>query len=222
MAGRRRAGAEQVRALGYVRVSTDEQADSGAGLEAQRAAIELAAAARGWELVGVVEDAGYSAKTLKRPGITRALEAVAAGDASALVVAKLDRLSRSVRDCASLLERAHREGWGLVALDLGVDTTSPSGELVANLMAAVAQWERRAIGQRTRDALAARRAAGVRLGRPPVLERALVARIRKMRGRGRSLRQIADKLNAEGIPTAQGGRCWHASTVRAVLSRAVA
>ncbi|MGH3382908.1 MAG: recombinase family protein [Actinoallomurus sp.] len=92
-----------------MRVSTGEQADSGAGLEAQRAAIRLACAQRGWELVGVIEDAGFSAATLARPGITEAFALVESGSASVLVVAKLDRLSRSLlgaRETTSAFERA--------------------------------------------------------------------------------------------------------------------
>lgn len=220
MAATIRGEGSAVRALGYIRVSSDEQRVSGAGLEAQRAVIAASVRARGWELVGTVRDAGYSGKTLKRPGIDRVLASMRAGEAQALVVAKLDRLSRSVRDFANLLETARREKWDLVALDLGVDTTTPSGELVANVMASVAQWERRAIGERTKDALAVRRAAGVRLGRPPTLAETVVKRILRLRTEGESLRGIAAKLNADGVPTAQGGQRWHASTVRAVLSRA--
>ncbi|MCA1677351.1 MAG: recombinase family protein, partial [Actinobacteria bacterium] len=82
-----------------------------------------------------------------------------------LVVAKLDRLSRSVQDAAGLLDRAQRHGWALVAADLGVDASTPAGEAMANVMATFGQLERRMIGQRTREALAARKAAGVRLGR---------------------------------------------------------
>ena len=99
-------------------------------------------------------------------GLSEALRTIEGGEADALVVAKLDRLSRSLIDFAGLIERSRRRGWAIVVLDLGVDTTTPVGELVANVMAAVAQWERRAIGQRTREALAVRRAQGVRLGRP--------------------------------------------------------
>jgi DNA invertase Pin-like site-specific DNA recombinase len=140
--------------LGYVRVSTGEQADSGAGLEAQRMAIRLACEQRGWELVGMVEDAGFSAATLARPGITQAFDLVESGGASVLVVAKLDRLSRSLLDFAAVMERSRRKRWALVALDLGVDTTTPQGEMMANILATFAQFERRLISQRTKDALA--------------------------------------------------------------------
>jgi len=81
-----------------------------------------------------------------------------------IIVSKLDRLSRSVHDFAGLMQQAQRQGWGLVALDVGIDMTTPVGGLIANVMASVAEWERRVIGQRTAAALAARRAAGVRLG----------------------------------------------------------
>src|SRR5688500_480110 len=97
-----------MRVLGYLRVSTDEQASSGLGLEAQRAAIETQASVRGWDVTWV-EDAGFSAKNLRRPGIGRALAALKAGDADTLVVSKLDRLSRSIIDFGSVLERARQE-----------------------------------------------------------------------------------------------------------------
>ena len=138
--------------VGYIRVSTSEQADSGLSLDSQRAAIQNHCKQRGWVLVEMVEDAGYSAKNLSRPGMAHALDLLAAGAVGALVVAKLDRATRSVIDAANLLAQGQREGWALVALDLGLDPTSPAGELVATIMAAVAQWERRAIGVRTSDA----------------------------------------------------------------------
>lgn len=204
--------------VAYVRVSTEEQADSRLGLEAQRAAIALECERRGWEIVQTFEDAGASGKSMAgRPALAEALLAVQSGRAGALVVAKLDRLSRSLLDFAALMERARREGWALVALDLGVDTSSPSGELMAHVMATFAQFERRLIGQRTKDALAVRRSQGVRLGRPRLLSQAVVDRIAAERAGGASLRTIAARLNGEGVPTAQGGAQWHASTVRAVL-----
>ncbi len=124
-----------MRALGYARVSTAEQADSGAGMDAQRHAIRGEVERRGWQLVDVVEDAGYSAKDLRRPGIGVVLERVARGDADVLVVSKLDRLSRSLIDFAQTMATAQREGWALVALDLGVDTATPGGEMMANVLA---------------------------------------------------------------------------------------
>jgi DNA invertase Pin-like site-specific DNA recombinase len=203
--------------VGYVRVSTDEQGRSGAGLEAQRAAILAECKRRGWQLVGVIEDAGYSAKDLRRPGVREALDTLERGDAGALVVAKLDRLSRSMLDFTALMARAQKESWALVALDCTVDTTTPAGEAMANVLATFAQFERRLIGQRTREALAKRREQGVRLGRPRQLPKRVVERIVRQRESGKSLAGIAEKLNADRVPTAQGGRSWYPSTVRAVL-----
>ena len=151
--------------------------------------------------------------------MAKALGAVRGGEAGALVVAKLDRLSRSLLDFASLMESARKEAWALVILDLGVDTTTPSGEMIANVMATFAQFERRLIGQRTKDALAVKRREGVKLGRPVMVDEAIVKRITRERRRGRSLRKIADGLNEEGVGTAHGGAMWHASTVKAVLDR---
>lgn len=207
------------RVVGYVRVSTEEQAGTGLGLGAQRAAIAEEAERRGWELVAIHEDAGASGKSMdNRPALAEALGAVRGGDAAALVVAKLDRLSRSLLDFASLMEQSRRQGWALVALDLGVDTTTPAGEMVANVMATFAQFERRLIGERTKSALAVRRAQGVKLGRPRTMDDEIVERIRLEREAGASLRAIADGLTADEVPTAQGGARWHASTVRAVLA----
>jgi DNA invertase Pin-like site-specific DNA recombinase len=212
-------GQKAIRALGYCRVSTDEQAESGAGLAAQEATVLDAAQARGFTLLEVVHDAGWSAKTLARPGITRVLEALDARQAEVLVVARLDRLSRSLADFAGVLERARRRGWQLVAVDLGVDTTTPAGELVANVMAAVAQWERRAIGVRTAEAMAQKKAAGVHLGRRSTLPEETVARIIEERLAGRTFAAIAEGLTRDGRRTGQGAARWQAASVRAVFRR---
>ena len=206
--------------VGYCRVSTAEQADSGLGLEAQRQAIRSECERRGWELVSVEEDAGVSGKVTSRPGLQRALDACRRGEADGLVVAKLDRLSRSVQHAAQLLAEAEREGWALVALDLGVDLSTPAGEVMAHVLAAIAQFERRLIGQRTKDALAVKRAEGVRLGRPQVLPDRVVARIARERAAGRSLQAIADALNSECVATAHGGAKWWPSTVGKVVQSA--
>jgi len=219
MARRPKQAPDPTRVVGYCRVSTSDQADSGLGLDAQRASILAECARKGWTLVEMVQDAGISAKSLDRPGMVQALDLLRSGKAGALVVAKLDRATRSVMDAANLLAQGQREGWALVALDLGLDPTTPTGELVATIMAAVAQWERRAIGARTRDALAAKKAAGIRLGRPVRLPTEVAKRITAAKEAGESLSAIARALNADGVPTAHGGSQWHASTVRAVLSR---
>jgi DNA invertase Pin-like site-specific DNA recombinase len=204
------------RIIGYSRVSTDEQADSGLGLAAQRAALEGEVARRGIP-VEWVSDAGYSGKSLHRPGIEQALDMLAAGQADTLIVSKLDRLTRSLYDLAGLMERARREHWALVALDLAVDTSSPAGEAMTNMMGTFAQFERRMIGQRTKDALRIKRDQGVRLGRPVVTSAEVSGRIAQLRSAGRSLQAIAATLNADGISASHGGRQWWPSSVQSVL-----
>lgn len=205
-----------LRAIGYTRVSTGEQVESGAGLDAQRTALTAEAERQGFALE-IVTDAGLSGKDMRRPALIEALRQLDSGEADVLIAAKLDRVSRSVRDFASLLERAQRHGWRLVLLDLG-DTSTPAGEMTANIIASAAQYERRLIGQRTREGLAAKRAAGVRLGRPAVLSHDIVERIIREHRGGASLRTIGGRLEQDGIPTARGGAKWHASAVRAVLN----
>ena len=206
-----------MRVLAYVRVSSEEQADSRAGLEAQRAAIQRECEKRGWEIVDVVEDAGYSAKDLRRPGVRGALEELERGGADALVVAKLDRLSRSMLDFTSVMAKAQKEGWALVALDCAVDTTTPAGEAMAHVLATFAQFERRLIGERTREALAVKKRQGVRLGRPASISPQLARRIRSMRTRGLTLQEISDRLNRDEVPTPRGGAVWRPTSLRAVL-----
>jgi DNA invertase Pin-like site-specific DNA recombinase len=166
----------------------------------------------------VVEDVASGKSMAHRPGLTGVLEALRAEEATVLMSAKLDRLSRSVQDFAELLERAQRERWGLVALDAPADTTSPQGEALAQMLVVFSQLERRLIGQRTKEALAGLRAQGVRLGRPQVLPRQVVKRIVLERASGRTLQAIADGLNGDGVPTAHGGSAWWPSTVGNVLA----
>ena len=200
--------------IGYLRVSTEEQARSGLGLEAQRTRITEEAKHRQWSVRWVVDD-GYTAAHLNRPGITAALSALRTGTADAVVVSKLDRLSRSLLDFAALTEMARKEGWAVIALDLGVDMTTPAGEMLANVLASFAQYERRLISQRTKDALAALRAQGVQLGRPRAVSAATAEQIGRWRAVGATWQGCAQALNAAGVPTAHGGQRWYASTVRA-------
>jgi DNA invertase Pin-like site-specific DNA recombinase len=203
--------------LGYVRVSTQEQSASGGGLAAQRAAIEAEAERRGWDLVDTIEDRGYSARDLKRPGVQLALEALERGEAGALVVAKLDRLSRSMLDFAGLMDRAQRQSWALVALDCAVDTSTPGGEAMANVLATFAQFERRLIGERTRAAMQAKKAAGARFGRPRRVPDRVLARVGRERESGQTFQAIAEGLNADRVPTAHGGAKWWPATIQGVL-----
>lgn len=207
-----------MRVIGYTRVSTDGQ---GLGLEAQRGLIEAAVQQRGWELVALLTDRGLSGKSLMgRLALAEALDSVESGGADGIVTAKLDRLSRSTLDFAMLMERAKKHGWHLVALDLGVDTSTPQGSLIANVFSAFAQFERELISQRTSEALQALKRSGRRLGRPSALAPEVLDRVVEARGEGMPLREIAAVLESKGIRTATGKRTWHASTVRAALQTA--
>lgn len=202
--------------LAYLRVSTAEQGRSGLGLEAQRGAIAAEASARGWHVADWITDTA-SGSSLEREGIRTALNRLENGGPKVLVAAKLDRLSRSAIDFLGLVERAQRNGWDIVLLEPRVDMTDAMGRFTAGVLAQVAQLERELIGQRTSEALARARERGQRLGRPIALPHDVRAEVADLRGKGLSLRAIADRLASEGIPTAHGGAKWHASTVQAVL-----
>ena len=147
------------------------------------------------------------------------METLGSGEAQVLVVSKLDRLSRSLLDFAGLMGRAQSEGWNLVALDLGIDLSTPGGEFLASVMASAAQWERRIIGQRTKEALAVKRASGC-----PTRTTAEHLRVRKRivreRSAGATYKSIADGLNSDAVPTSRGGAFWYPATVRAVVKSA--
>lgn len=205
------------KAIAYTRVSTGKQAESGLGLADQRQIIEKAAAHRGLDIVHWAKDAGASAKTLKRrPGLAAAMERLDAGEAEVLIVAKLDRLSRSVADFSHLLDRSRKKKWEVVVLDIDVDSTTAAGELTVNVIASAAQYERRLISDRVKAAHQQLKLRGQRAGQRPILPDQVRQRIAQEREDGRSLRAIAEKLNDEGVETAKGGR-WHASTVSHVL-----
>jgi DNA invertase Pin-like site-specific DNA recombinase len=207
-----------MRVIGYTRVSTEEQALSGLGLEAQEQIIraECALERRGWQLVELIADEGESGKTLERPGLQRALHLIATGKADVLLVTKLDRLSRSVIDFSVLLEWfTHEVEARLVALDVDVDTSTAAGLMMARILSVVAEWERDVIAERTRSSLAALRARGKPTGRPAVADHPeLAGRIRLLRTKGMTYQAIADKLNAEGVPTIRGGAQWRVSSVQ--------
>jgi DNA invertase Pin-like site-specific DNA recombinase len=201
------------------KVSGDRQSSGRAGLEAQRGAIAAACKRHGWQLLELVDEVDRSAEDVNRPGIAEPLRVLESGDKQALVAAKRDRLSRVLLDLANLVATAQQQGWALVALDCALESTATE-EANANLLATFAQFERQLISQRTRAALARKRAQGVRLGRPPTISQYAIDRIRRERTAGKSLAAIANGLNADRIPTAQGGRRWYPATIRYTLNRA--
>lgn len=202
---------------GYIRVSTTEQARSGLGLAAQRTRITEQALARGWGPITWQVDDGWSGKSLDRPALAELLDRIGPGDR--LVVAKLDRLSRSVQDFIGLLRRSRDEGWSVAVLELDLDTGTTMGRFVVTIMAAVAELERGLISDRTSAALQAAKANGKRLGvgNRTMSADVLAAIVQMREDEGLSMSAIANRLNAEEIPTARGGKRWYPSTVRSAL-----
>ena len=146
------------------------------------------------------------------------------------MASKLDRVSRSVVDFGTVIEQAKRDGWALVVLDSDIDMSTAAGKMVANVLVTFAEYERDLIGERTKAALAQKKALGTwearsgntvtGLGRPVLLSQEVVSGIVEDANKGLTLRAIAERLNADGIPTAHGAQCWVPETVRKVLIRA--
>lgn len=230
-------GAQAVRPLrlvGYARVSTAGQADNGISLEEQDRRIRQYAEAHGAALVAVEMDRGLSGRTTRRPGLQRVLDLLKRGDADGVVVARLDRLSRSLKDAADLFARAQAEGWQIHSLNENLDTGSPSGRFVCHVLAAMAQWEREMASERTRAALAEIKRQGRRVsGKPPFgyafrgdrvvevpEELAVLRRLRELQAEGLGAKAIATRMNEAKAFNPRAGRAWHHGTVRDVLARA--
>lgn len=205
-------------ALAYVRVSSLMQVEEGASLDAQEATLREEASRRGWD-VEIVREEGKSAKDIKgRTKLTDALDRLDKDKAQYLLSVRLDRVSRSVADFASLIDRARKHHWGIVLLSPNLDLSDPSGEFVANVLASAAQYERRLISVRTREGMAQRKAEGITFGREVAADfLPTYRRVLTMSAEGLSLNAIARTLNDEGVPTAKGGK-WYASTVRAIVN----
>jgi DNA invertase Pin-like site-specific DNA recombinase/peptidoglycan hydrolase-like protein with peptidoglycan-binding domain len=205
-----------IRAVGYVSVrqANGSEPDS---LEIQAEAIHRLCERRGWQLLHVVRDVenGHP-KGLERPGLLYALERIAEGEASCLVVSELERLSRSAADLGRIVEWVDERDARLVAIDLRLDTGSAQGRLTARTLVAVGEWEGQRIADQTRKGLAAARARRATTGRPAVEDLpALKEHIVMMRSEGMTLQAIADRLNADGVPTLRGGSEWRPSSVQA-------
>jgi DNA invertase Pin-like site-specific DNA recombinase len=178
---------------------------------------------QGAELLDVIVDDGESAKSLDRPGMQRLLEITDSSLVSAVIIAKLDRITRSVKDLAELLERFSRRDVALVSVAESLDTATASGRLVMNLLMSVSQWEREVIGERTRQALQFKKSMGQRIGGIPFgyrlasdgkhlerceAEQAILCRMQNLRARHYTLREICDELNRSGYTTRKGS-AWH-------------
>ena len=201
-----------MKAVAYLRVSTDEQSVNGVSLAAQRAKVEQYCQLYGLTLVDVVEDAGLSAKTLDRAGLQKVLAMLRKGEAEAVIVARLDRLTRRVADLATLIEGPFSKA-ALLSVGEQIDTRSAAGRLVLHVLGSVAEWERATIGERTKTAMAHMKAAGRRVGGVPYGwhvaadgrhleedqgEQIVLGQARELRATGHTLQFIADELARRG------------------------
>ncbi len=219
----------------YLRVSTGEQAESGAGLAAQADACRAFAQAQGWTVLGEYSDAGASgaAGLDKRPGL---LEAVAdLGRGSVLLVAKRDRLGRDAIVLAMIESAVARKGARIVsAAGEGTESDEPTAILMRRLIDAFSEFERHVIKARTRSAMQAKRRRGERVGQipfgwtleadgrtlsPDPAEQAVIEKIRELRAAGHTLRAIASELTRQGITTREGHATWTHQTVASILKR---
>jgi len=206
--------------IGYLRVSkADRTREERLGIDAQRAAIIRTAEQRGWTITSWCEDDGVSGKTMRRPGLRHALRQLKSGEADGLVAAKLDRLSRSVMDFGGLLDLSRRQGWAIAVLDFDLDTSNATGRLIAGMVVQIAQYEREMIGERTKAALAVKRAEGAQLGKPSLIPADVQARIVQRHLAGDSLSAIARLLNTDQTPTPSGAGRWSHTVVGGVVRR---
>lgn len=223
-----------IRAACYGRVSMEEQVREGVSLDAQRAKIEAYCMLHDIELVSYHEDAGISGKAMdNREALQACLGELREGKANALIVLKLDRLSRSTKDVLELSDLFQREGWALHSISEKLDTSSAAGRFVLTILAALAQMEREQIGERTSMALQFKKSRGERLGTTPFgfetvcidgqnqllpveEEQEVIRRMGQLRSSGATLQSIADTLNEEGVATKRSGR-WHPGSVNYVL-----
>jgi len=222
------------KAIGYIRVSTQEQAATGCSLEAQEAKIRAYAAMAGMDLIAVIREEGISGsrELAKRPAGIELVKSLVRGEATHVIALKLDRLFRDAADALGQVRAWDRSGIALHMIDVGgqtIDTSSAMGRMFLTMMAGFAELERNLIAERTAAALAHKKNTGRVYGPTPygfnriggelvenASETAVVGRIRNLATDGRSLRSIASTLNTEGVETKRGGR-WHAKTIGYLL-----
>lgn len=219
-----------MKAIAYIRVSTEEQATDGVSLEAQKAKIAAWCDLNGYTLGEVFMDAGISGTKADRPGLTAALAAVGKGDA--LVVYSLSRLSRSTRHMLELSDRLEKTGADLVSISEKIDTTSAAGRMVFRMLAVLNEFERDQLAERTSAAMQHKKAKGERVGAIPYgkaladdgvaladvpAEQAVIAEARQLHAAGLSLRKIASMLATKGF-MARNGKAFAATQIQRMVA----
>jgi DNA invertase Pin-like site-specific DNA recombinase len=222
-----------MKAVGYVRVSTDEQAREGISLNNQKAKIEAYCNLNDLELIEIIKDAGKSGKDLNRPGIQTVIERIKRREIDAVVVYRLDRVSRRVKDTLTLLDLIDKKSIAFHSVMEKIDTQSATGRFFLNIVASMAQWERDTIAERTKDALRSKIARcecvgsvryGFRLaedGKTLVenpKEQEAIRLITELQSKGYTLRAICAELEQKGYRSR--GNAWNPRIVWSVLKRA--
>jgi site-specific DNA recombinase len=210
-------------ALLYARVSTQMQVNDGMSLDAQERELRRAAEHAGFTEFELLREEGRSGKSIKgRPILSEALERLDKGDAAAIFVTRIDRLARSTQDFLSIVDRANKNEWRIVMLDLNLDTSTYQGRFVVTIMSALAEMERAIIAERQKDVHKDRREKGLKwgvdLGPKQRISDKLYEQIKEYRRKGMSYSAIAKKLNADGVKTAFNKK-WHASTVKYYMDK---
>jgi len=232
---------EPVDVAGYTRVSLEEQASLGFSLDAQEKKIRGYCDLYDLNLVHIYSDPGASGKDLNRPGIQSVLTLLRRrkDGIGGVVVAKLDRLTRSIRDCAQLIEEhfGEKREKRLFSVEESIDTRKASGRMVLNMIMTVAQWEREVIAERTKDALQAKIAKGERVGKVRFgynladdgktlvknqREQEAIRQMRAWRAQGKTYRELVKMVEDLGIDTKEGHRLWLPMTIRRILCRPIA
>lgn len=218
----------KAKAIGYIRVSTQEQAESGLSLSYQGAKIRSYCEALDIELLDVVADAGFSAKSMNRPAMQDIIKMIERKEVDAVVILKLDRLTRSVKDLGFITELINKTGVALVSVQDSINTSTAAGRLVLNVLGSVAQWERESNGERVKAAMSVKKSAGQRVGDVPYgfdladdgvtlvenpNEQKALELIRELRAKGLSFRKIANELESRGIETKKGRSTWQPQTI---------
>lgn len=225
------------RAIGYIRVSTEKQAEEGVSLEAQKEKIRAWCEMHEYELISIEEDAGVSGKSMKnREGLRRALDKI--GKGTVLVAYSFSRLARSTRDLLDIAEYLQKKDADLASITERIDTAGATGRLVFTILAALAQFERELTGERTKSSLAHKKRVGEAYSPTPfgfnrvedgndadkkrltenAEELSVLEAMRQMKSQGVSLRGIAARLNEQGVKPKRG-KIWYASAVKSVLER---
>ena len=223
-------------AIGYIRVSTEDQVKEGVSLDNQREKIKTYCQLKDFNLVNIIEDAGISAKNLKRPGIQKVLELTRKKKVNAVVVYKLDRIFRSTVDALETTRLFDKWGVSFHSIEETLDTQSAMGRFFFTLTAALGEMERKIIGERTKVALSHKRSRNEKTGGDipygfnltsdghlfkNETEQKVIQLIHQLKNKEHTLREICEKLEQEGYKTKRGKTNWHPETVRTILKRTI-